>query len=313
MAITISVIMAVYNTPIEYLEESIQSVLNQTYKDFEFIIVNDYSDEKTTNYLMSITEHRIKLIHNQENLGLTKSLNIALKNAKGKYIARMDSDDIAHPNRLETQLFYIQNHPEFVAIGSSFIVSNTNKVVHKKNIDKETRRTQLLFFNQGLCHPTAFINKSFLDKHHIQYREDLKKAQDYGLWVDILKYGDIGNIDVPLLTYRIHDNQISSNFSNQMSYEQITMKRQLDYLKVQYTEAELSAFYHLHRGEITKNEKDVLSILNKILLSNKKENIYNQKILNKTIQYVLLKGSLKQIKKYKRFKLLWFYIVYWGG
>ena len=113
----ISVIMPTYNTPREFLENAIQSILRQTYGDFEFIIVDDCSTDDTEEYLRSIADSRIRVIRNQTNLGITKSLNIGLREARGEYIARMDSDDIALPERFEKQLKFMQEHQNVIVCG----------------------------------------------------------------------------------------------------------------------------------------------------------------------------------------------------
>ena len=296
--------MSVYNTPKEYIKEAIESILNQTYRDFEFLIINDHSDEETSNYLYTFNDPRILIINNDTNLGLTKSLNKALKIAKGDYIARMDSDDIAYPNRFEKQLDYIKKHPEYIAIGSDFILSNTQQRVTKANMPKEVRRARMFFYNEGLCHPTAFINSTLLKKHNITYNEEVLKAQDYALWVDILKYGDIGNINEPLLTYRIHDKQITKGFSNQMSYEQMTMKKQLDSFNHHFNDQEIDLYYHIYRGEITSNEKIAANFMKTIIELNNQKQIYDPTIFKKEAKKVWIKGSLKQIKKHHRAAML---------
>ena len=300
----ISVIMSVYNTPIEYLKESIDSILNQTYKDFEFIIINDNSNDLTTDFLSTYTDNRIRLFTNETNLGLTKSLNVALNNSIGKYIARMDSDDIALPNRLEEQLEYIENNPQYIAIGSSFKKSNSDKIIKKHNMSRETRRCRMLFYNEGLCHPTAFINNEILKKYDIKYDENILKAQDYALWVELLKYGNIGNIDKQLLIYRIHNNQITNNFSSQMKYEQMTIKKQLDKFNYHFDNKEIDLFYHIYRGEITDNENIALEFINKLIKLNDTKALYNQKTFIYEIKRVWLLGSLKQIKKHHRIAML---------
>src|SRR5699024_8998237 len=106
----VSVIMSVYNTKIDYLSDSIESILNQTFKDFEFIIINDNSNTAVTEYLNSIRDKRVRIFHNEVNVGLTKNLNYGVKQANGKYIARMDADDISHLNRLKKQVLFLEKN-----------------------------------------------------------------------------------------------------------------------------------------------------------------------------------------------------------
>lgn len=115
----VSVVMSVYNGE-KYLPETIDSILNQTFKDFEFIIINDGSTDKTAKILTSYDDPRIR-IFNQENMGLTKSLNRAISLAKGEYIARMDADDISYPERLKKQVDYLNKNPDIGLVGSKYI------------------------------------------------------------------------------------------------------------------------------------------------------------------------------------------------
>ena len=301
---TISVIMSVYNTEKEFLKEAIDSILNQTFKDFEFIIINDFSNQETTNYLSTFKDNRIIIINNPTNLGLTKSLNIALKQARGKYIARMDSDDVSLPTRLEKQYSFMENHPEYAVIGCNFEEYYSHKV-RKVNFsdNQEIMRTRMLFYNQGIAHPTTFFRKSFLDDNKITYDENIKKAQDYAMWVNILNnQGKIGKLDEVLFKYRIHPNQItSSSFNNQMFYEQMTMNNQLAKLNIQLTPNELNAYYHLFRGDHKESFKTIKSLITKLINANNSTNIYNNKILKKEIKRVVLLGGIKQLLRQKHF------------
>ena len=110
--------MSVYNGE-KYLREAIESILNQTFTDFEFLIVNDGSTDSSLEIILSYPDERIRVIRNDRNIGLTKSLNKALQQAKGEYIARQDADDISLQNRFEEQLIYLEKHPEVALLGTS--------------------------------------------------------------------------------------------------------------------------------------------------------------------------------------------------
>ena len=114
----ISVIMPTYNTELSILKEAVESILTQTVPDFEFIIIDDGSANGSDEYLNSLRDERIRIIRNPQNIGITKSLNIGLKEATGKYIARMDADDISMPTRFEKQYAYMESHPDVVMCGS---------------------------------------------------------------------------------------------------------------------------------------------------------------------------------------------------
>lgn len=228
--IKISVIMSVYNTNPSWLRESILSILNQTFCDFEFIIVLDCPTDNSARIVkeFSRVDKRIIVIENKDNLGLTKNLNKAIFLAKGKYIARMDSDDISDKDRLKTQYDYMESHTN-VAVTGSYIAMFSDGIISEIGMtdqlnDRDYREIQLLFDNAGVAHPTAFIRSGFIKEHSINYDERLKKSQDYGLWVDIVSAGGIiHTIPKILLKYRVHENQISQKQSS----EQILSKRYL--------------------------------------------------------------------------------------
>ncbi|GAB6103594.1 glycosyltransferase [Blautia glucerasea] len=209
---TISVIMATHNTPHKWLKESIESILNQTFTDFEFIIVDDCSSLELKPDYDYYKDSRIKWIINEENIGLTKSLNIALKIAKGKYIARMDADDICLPERFEVQVKYMDEHPDVIVSGAyrrAFGNQDKDEIWNLPET-REEQQVQLFFFNCGVTHPTAMIRKSMLDEYGITYNEKYKKAQDYGLWVQCTRYAPMAMIPQVLLKYRKSEQQITN-------------------------------------------------------------------------------------------------------
>lgn len=215
----ISVLMCVYNTPLKYLVEAIDSIIEQSYGGMEFIIVDDASNDREVVDYLDMIEHsddRIKLLRNDTNRGLTKSLNLGLEICEGKYIARMDSDDISMPKRFEKQVLYMERHPEVSLVGSDVVCfENDSKIVFplvsNVNVDSETYKVRSLMQHSGPPHPTFMFRKSFLDDHGIKYRENILKAQDYGIMADILKNGGIiSRINEPLVRYRVHDGQITT-------------------------------------------------------------------------------------------------------
>lgn len=207
----ISVLMSTYNTPNKWLSKAIDSILDQTFTDFEFIIIDDCSTNDIDLLKNKYTDNRIVWVKNKENLGLTKSLNKILRMAKGKYIARMDSDDISLPNRFSVQVDYMDKHPEIIVCGSyrrAFGIENKDEIWNIPN-SREEQQAQLFFFNCGLTHPTAMFRRSMLDKYNITYNENYIKAQDYGMWVQCTRYAPMAIIPKVLLMYRKSDQQIS--------------------------------------------------------------------------------------------------------
>lgn len=280
----ISVIMSVFNTKEEYLRASIDSILSQTFKEFEFIIVNDGSSRNTVCILESYTDSRICLIHNDENIGLTRSLNRALAAASGKYIARMDADDISYASRLEKQYKYMEQHPETDILGSW---CRRGKRIDKcgGKVTNEWRKVWMLFRNHGIVHSTAFIRREFLKRNKLMYDAAMKKAQDYKLWVDCLNRG--AKMDVypgVLVQYRIHAGQIS----NAQSKEQMYCVRQIreELIKEIYPEInpqELEQF--INKNALVLSREELIAFIRNIERRNSERMLYDPKLLHNEFIY----------------------------
>jgi glycosyltransferase involved in cell wall biosynthesis len=230
--------MAVYNGE-KHLREAVDSILRQTFSDFEFIIIDDCSTDRTAEILATYTDPRIRLSRNDENLGLTRSLNKGLDAARGEYIARMDSDDVSLPERLEKQVAYMDEHPEIAASGT-----------WARDIDAEGRecgtrclpvgeRMKYEFWRPSpIVHPSAIIRASHLGK--LRYDTRLRHAQDYDLWLTLKADHELGNLPEYLLLYRVHPDSITSrNRQNQIDSTHEIVSRRLG-LRISY-----AAFQHL--------------------------------------------------------------------
>ncbi len=212
----ISVIMSVYKEPKNWLRQSIESILNQTFNGFEFIIICDNPAGKENLALLrdfAQMDDRIILIVNDENIGLTKSLNKGLAVAKGKYIARMDADDISKSTRFEKQYQYMEKHPEIIVLGTA--IKYIGKGAWKKATDgmcfsDDEIRAHMLIDN-CIAHPTAFIRKSVLDNNKINYDESYRHSQDFRLWELMWPYGEFANLKEKLLLYRLSEQQITKS------------------------------------------------------------------------------------------------------
>lgn len=209
----ISVIMAVFNGE-KYLQESIESILNQTYKDFEFIIVDDGSFDRTPEILKDWTKRdsRIKIIANEQNIGLTKSLNKAIKTAQGKYIARQDADDVSLLQRLEKQIEYLENHPEIKVLGTfSYAINKKGDILGKNTLPvsfSEIKKN--LIKKNPFIHSSVMIEREALNKFGL-YNEKFRTGQDHELWFRILKNVKGENLPLFLLKKRYLPDMISIN------------------------------------------------------------------------------------------------------
>ncbi len=207
----VSVLMSVYNEKEEWLRNSIESILNQTWSDLEFIIINDNPDNKSLlPVLYEYAEHdkRIKIIINERNKGLAGSMNEALKFAKGKYVARMDADDISVPDRLEKEVRYMERHLLDMAASNAVMISEEGEEVGgfgkmpRKNIER------LLPYRDMIIHPSVLIKRKVLQK--LGGYRDFASAQDYDLWLRMVTGGcKIGILDEFLVYYRLRGNGIT--------------------------------------------------------------------------------------------------------
>lgn len=221
----VSIIMAVYNE-IDYVEETIMSILNQDFTDWEFIIMIDSLDDKIISLVKEITkaEPRIKLYFNENNLGLTKSLNLAISTSLGEYIARIDADDIAHKNRIRIQNDFLDNNPNISIVGSwARLINEEGKITGtiKTSITNKEISNELLFKNQ-IIHPSVMIRKSVFDEYGT-YNEKILRSQDYDLWLRLRKKVEFHNIDQFLLDYRKHSSSITQNNNIQQRVAGIEM------------------------------------------------------------------------------------------
>lgn len=206
----ISVIMSVYNDE-KYLSKSIESILNQTYKNFEFIVINDGSIDESLDIIKKYSniDKRIVVV-NQNNIGLTKSLNKAIKLSKGKYIARQDSDDVSELDRFEKQIGFLENNSDYALVGTNISKIDKDDKLIEINSTKYSNEDIVKTFKKRNCiaHGSVMINKKLVgDK--LYYDEEFEYAQDFRLWTKIATSFKIINLEEPLYKLRIHTNSIS--------------------------------------------------------------------------------------------------------
>lgn len=221
----ISVVMPVYNAE-KYIAEAVDSILNQTYSDFEFIIIDDCSTDASYKILQSYVskDNRIRLFKNDVNKKLPKTLNFGISQANGKYIARMDADDISLPERFAKQVEFMESHPEIGICGTWLVeFSKTEGKSVTPNITHEDIIVTMYFSNNCIAHPTVMMKANIFQKQNILYNENhMGIAEDYALWNECLNNNiRFHNLPIILLRYRIHDNQTTlSNFTKIQSHTQ---------------------------------------------------------------------------------------------
>ena len=203
----VTVLMTVYNGA-EYLNASVQSVFDQTFEGFEFLIINDCSTDDSIKIIRSFNDKRVTIHNNEKNLGQTKSLNIGLKLAKGKYIARIDADDAALPKWLERLVGYIREHPEYAAVSPSvIIIDGTDKRKKIRSVPADLHEIIFqVFYNSPMNHVSVLMNKDLILEHG-GYDEEFKITQDYELWSSLVRDNySITNIPDVLMSCRVHSN-----------------------------------------------------------------------------------------------------------
>ena len=203
---SISVLMPVYNAQ-TYLPEAIRSILSQRFENFEFLIFNDGSTDRSKEIIESFNDPRIIFIDFSFNQGYVALLNIGLQRAKGKYIARMDADNIAHPERFQKQFDFMEQHHEYIVCGTRFYVMGRQEIT-RLPLDNDDIKLGLLYITP-FCHPSVMIRTEVLQHHNIFYDADCMPAEDHELWCRLSDYGKFVNLPEILMHYRVHNTNIS--------------------------------------------------------------------------------------------------------
>ena len=204
----VSVMMPVYNGS-KYIREAIDSVISQTHENWELIIVDDCSQDNTVEIIKRYTDPRIILLQNKTNSRTAVSLNKAIDKAKGKYLARMDQDDINYPNRFMKQVEFLDANPECGVCGTHIRDFGENIEESYPSFPLTHEELQLRnLYCSALVHPTVMIRKSVLDEHDISYREGVI-AEDYSLWIKLLLVTKAANLKDVLMHHRIHGSSIT--------------------------------------------------------------------------------------------------------
>lgn len=237
--------MPVYNGE-KYLVEAIDSILQQTFTDFELLIIDGGSKDNSLKIIEQYQDSRIRLIFQDKNTkGLASALNQGLENAKGKYIARMDSDDISYPKRLQKQVDFMDRNTKVGLCGTWIVFSFDGKLgkVQKYPTNFDELKVSL-FFSTSFGHPSVMLEKSLFKKHNLTYNTEFKYGEDYDLWNRCADYFELANIPEVLLTYRVLSTSLFSEtvkkFPDQL--EEIH-KRNLKSLKIELDEEN----YQIHK------------------------------------------------------------------
>lgn len=318
----ISVIMPVYNSQ-AYLDEAIQSILNQTYRKFEFIIINDGSTDNSLEIIKKYKEEddRIILI-DREKRGLIKSLNEGISNTKGQYIARMDSDDVSSPNRFEKQFEFMETNQDIGVCGTWIKIfgDNINTKLGRPSNDDETLKTTLLF-SVPFPHPSVMMRSNAI-KGKYEYNLDYDSIEDYKLWLDMSKTTKFSTVTEILLKYRyvltskshIAEKDFHQRF---LSTRKIFSEVILSLGMINTDEEDKIHFIMGLNERIASNDLEVDKVtkyLIKILDYNRENNLFHKKklkrlLLKRYIVFIYFKVKRLQL----RFLIILFSLKFWNN
>lgn len=282
----LTVLMPVYNGE-KYLKTAINSIINQTYPNFEFLIINDGSTDRSEEIIKVYADPRIIYIKNEDNKGIVATLNIGLEMSQGKYIARMDADDIAHPNRLKMQLNFMLSQPECKLCGTRAIAINENGMETyklKRPYVAADIKVQHLFRN-SFIHPTVMLDAEVA--REFKYAANYEYAEDYYLFSQIALNYEVANLKEPLLYYRIHSENITSKKQHEMNNSEMkTMNYLLSNLFTEQVSEREVLIHHLFLTRDFENI-DLHTIeahLLKIKSTNEIKQAYDHKLLSVMLQ-----------------------------
>jgi glycosyltransferase involved in cell wall biosynthesis len=242
----ITVIMPVYNGS-RYIQRAIESILLQSFQDFEFIIIDDGSIDESVAIVKEYDDSRIHLIQNKSNLGISHSLNIGIQHSSSELIARMDCDDISMPERLQLQWQYMNQHQQIAICGTrTKIIDDNGNILAIKNskLCDQTIKVALFYGETSIAHPTVIMRRQFLKRYNLKYNLQYQYAEDYDLWCRCSFLTKLNNLAEPLVYYRDHYKSVSYIYNNlQRKTARAILKQYLIALGVPFTDQELQCHF----------------------------------------------------------------------
>jgi len=319
----ISVVMSVYNEE-KYIRESLESILNQTVGDFEIVIFDDCSTDRTAEIIHEIAREdaqnlsdegvaesqdesdvsgqlygsRIRLFVNDTNNGLTVNLNRGLKLARGKYIARMDGDDISLPERFEKQIEYLEKHPDTYLVSCQTETFGAENMVWRMEATPEVLRV-MMFVRPVLAHP-GFMMRSELINEGLLYDESYRSAQDYNLAARVAAVHNIGVVSPVLLRYRAHASQVSSKSGGkQFANADRVREMLLSDIGILFSEEDIMWFHKLVREDRDVTPEafaQVDRLIGNIVMASAKSQIYDAETVDRILHELLFQWAIRTHK-----------------
>lgn len=293
----VTVFIAAYNAEL-YIKSSLESILNQTYENLEILIIDDGSTDRTCEIIKNYNDKRIKLVNNKCNQGLPYTRNKALELFKGEYFATLDADDIAIPYRIEKQVEFLEKNKNIDVITSDYKVFSKkfSKNIHI-NKTKENIKISLIF-GCCLCNSTSIIRKSSLEKFSIKYNQKCFIAQDYEIWTQFSKLGNIYNMSEVLLKYRIgHENITKKTKTKKIEQRKKIIssiqENLLEYYGFNLNEVEKQIFYDFFSDNSDENllenysKLQIQSLIYKLTEINNEKNIFDKLTFKEELEFAV--------------------------
>lgn len=256
----ITVLMPVYNGE-KYLAQAMQSILDQTFENFELLIIDDGSTDRTPEIIKEFIDPRIRVVNNEKNIGLIATLNKGIGLAGTRYIARMDCDDWCVPERLAKQWSFMENNRDVGICGSWVkVIRESGEQMWAYPVTNEDIRCRMLFAST-LAHPSVIIRRAMLAEHHLEYAADYIYAEDYELWSRCMDYFSLANIPEPLINYRLHESGTAAlHADDQRQTVRKIQRAMLKKIGIEASDDQLDLHYQIGQGGLAVN----LDILDKV-------------------------------------------------
>ena len=280
----ISIIMPVYNSS-NYLYDSINSIIRQSFKNYEYIIIDDGSKDDSFEIVKSFKDKRLKILRNKINLGVSKTQNIGIKHAKGKYIIRLDSDDIADRERIKIQYKFMERNPEIGVCGSWVKAFGNKKMRLKYPLNNEDIKASLIF-NSAFAQPSVIIRREVLYNNDILYNEKYSISEDYDLWERLSHVTKFANINKYLVKYCQHNAQTTKLLgSKEKVISSNIRKRVLLNMGITYSNKEYEIHSAISNWDLLKISQNIYSVeqwLYKLV-------VYANKLNNNSLNKIVVK------------------------
>ncbi|MGP6146562.1 glycosyltransferase family 2 protein [Jeotgalibaca sp. A122] len=304
----ITVLMPVYNAE-AYLRESIESILGQTFTDFDLLAIDDGSTDASAEIIQSFEDERVIYLNNEQNMGIVKTLNRGLDLIKSDYIVRMDSDDICLPSRFEQQVAFMDANPEVAVAGTSIKIFNDSGKTTDKIVETDSKRirTQLLF-EASIMHPTVILRNAVIQKEQYRYDARHKSTEDLGMWQKISMKYELANLPSIQLEYR--DNafgitRTSEKDMNSFDEAHIVVYRDLfKQLSLSFSDEEVRAYrgFLSRHFSFSDNEMESLANILKRIRTNLEPSKFDFDIFDEKASSFYRNNCLNKGMSYRMFK-----------